>query len=207
MIYINAAAAGKVTKVGYDAKNTVTTGYGWRVVIDHGDGWETVYGHLQAGSTVVSVGDRVEAGDTLGVMGGTGYSRPPGFIHLHFEARHNGVPVNPELHYVAFEPVPPPPVGPPDVTPPPEWQPPVSSIEAALSAKWRLISDTLRIRTSPTTATDLNIVGLMTRGAEFDGVAIIINDGGLWIVAADDVYGKTYRAALHSGVQYLEIVK
>lgn len=65
-------------------------GYGNCVIIDHGNGIETVYGH--ASRLRVTEGQRVEAGDLLGLIGNTGYSFGP---HLHFEVHINGSPVDP----------------------------------------------------------------------------------------------------------------
>ena len=81
-----AAADGRVTTVGYDAK-----GYGNYVLITHGDGSQTLYGHLQ--TTTVKVDDYIYAGICVGQSGSTGYSTGP---HLHFEYRINGKPVNPD---------------------------------------------------------------------------------------------------------------
>lgn len=65
-------------------------GYGNLVVIDHADGWQSWYGHLSSISVVV--GQQVRQGEIIGAAGSTGYSSGP---HLHFELRHNGVPVDP----------------------------------------------------------------------------------------------------------------
>ena len=59
-------------------------GYGNYVVIDNGDGLLIYYGHLTRAS--VSVGQHVSAGQTVGIMGCSGYSTGP---HLHFEIRVN----------------------------------------------------------------------------------------------------------------------
>ena len=54
------------------------------VVLAHEDGSLSVYGHLKKGSlTKKEVGETVERGELLGIMGSSGYS---GYPHLHFEA-------------------------------------------------------------------------------------------------------------------------
>ncbi|MGG4146022.1 M23 family metallopeptidase [Paenibacillus algorifonticola] len=65
-------------------------GYGNVVIIDHKNGYETLYGHLD--SISVSVGDILEKGDTLGIMGNTGRSYG---VHLHFEIHKDGELQNP----------------------------------------------------------------------------------------------------------------
>ncbi|PZS09489.1 MAG: peptidase M23 [Acidimicrobiales bacterium] len=66
-------------------------GCGWYVEIDHGSGTVTRSCHMVA-QPVVSVGQRVAAGDPLGEVGSSGNSTGP---HLHFETRINGEPVDP----------------------------------------------------------------------------------------------------------------
>ena len=73
------------------------SGYGCYVIIDHGNGVRTLYGHHS--QLLVSPGDYVEAGQTIGLMGNTGKVRGVTGIHLHFEIQINGVRVNP-LGYV-----------------------------------------------------------------------------------------------------------
>lgn len=69
-------------------------GYGNYVMIDHGNGKMTIYGHMT--NTVVSTGQYVSKGQTIGYVGSTGNSTGP---HLHFECRYNGVKYNPMDEY------------------------------------------------------------------------------------------------------------
>lgn len=62
------------------------------VLIDHGDGWETQYCHLREGSLAVGEGDRVSAGDPLGLVG---YSGRTEFPHVHIAVRKDGQEVDP----------------------------------------------------------------------------------------------------------------
>jgi murein DD-endopeptidase MepM/ murein hydrolase activator NlpD len=57
-----------------------TAGYGMWVKLRHSDGTVTLYGHVN--TTLVSVGQRVFAGDQIATMGNRGNSTGP---HLHFE--------------------------------------------------------------------------------------------------------------------------
>lgn len=66
-------------------------GYGNFVVVSHPNGLETLYGHLS--KRAVQVGDRVAAGDLIGLGGSTGYSTGN---HLHFEFRFLGEQFDPE---------------------------------------------------------------------------------------------------------------
>ena len=60
---------------------TVKNVDGNHVVIDHGNGFYSFYAHLKPGSVEVVVGDRVQTGDQLGLLGNTGNTSAP---HLHF---------------------------------------------------------------------------------------------------------------------------
>ena len=89
-----AAAAGVVTTaVPYG-----TRGYGHYVVIDHGNGESTLYAHLQ--SVNVGLGQTVDQGSLIGLLGNTGNSTGP---HLHFEQRLNGHDVEPWSSGTAFD--------------------------------------------------------------------------------------------------------
>ena len=71
-----AAAGGRVRT------RTYRNDYGNTIVIDHGDGVYTRYAHLESFGTA-DVGDRVQAGELIGIMGHTaGYTVPR---HLHYE--------------------------------------------------------------------------------------------------------------------------
>lgn len=67
-------------------------GYGLVSVVDHGDGYMSLYGHNQA--LLKSVGDRVEAGEPIALVGQSGGQADSG---LYFEIRHAGKAVNPKL--------------------------------------------------------------------------------------------------------------
>mgnify|MGYP003112694724 CR=1 FL=1 len=67
-------------------------GYGLVSVVDHGDGYMSLYGHNQA--LLKSVGDRVEAGEPIALVGQSGGQDKSG---LYFEIRHTGKAVNPKL--------------------------------------------------------------------------------------------------------------
>jgi peptidoglycan hydrolase-like protein with peptidoglycan-binding domain len=82
---VGAARAGRVAYAGPRAG-----GWGTEVTIAHGDGVRTIYAHLS--SVAVTVGDRVEQGATIGLVGATGLATGP---HLHFEVRFRGAAVDP----------------------------------------------------------------------------------------------------------------
>lgn len=77
--------SGTVTTVGYDPE-----GYGNYVIIDHGNGYRTLYGHLQ--KATVRQGQTVNAGQQIGVIGGTGNVEAP---HLHLSAWYNDQEIDP----------------------------------------------------------------------------------------------------------------
>lgn len=91
--YIHAAAAGEVIYTGYDSSR------GNWVKVDHGNGVTTQYYHLIDGSIVVTRGQTVKAGQTVGNMGSTGNSTG---AHLHFQVEIDGTPVDP-LPYLLGE--------------------------------------------------------------------------------------------------------
>ncbi len=68
-------------------------GYGNLVEIDHGDGLITRYAHCK--TVKVAVGDVVQKGQVVALMGSTGRSTGP---HVHFEVIRNGKSENPETY-------------------------------------------------------------------------------------------------------------
>ncbi len=68
-------------------------GYGNLVEIDHGDGLITRYAHCK--TIKVNVGDVIQKGQVLALMGSTGRSTGP---HVHFEVIRNGKSENPETY-------------------------------------------------------------------------------------------------------------
>jgi len=71
-------------------------GYGQSIVIDHGNSYKTRYAHLAR--IDVEVGDTVEQGELIGLMGTTGRSTG---VHLHYEIILNGEIIDP-FPYMTF---------------------------------------------------------------------------------------------------------
>lgn len=82
---IRAAAPGEVVFSGEKG------GYGKTVILQHG-GYQTLYAHNLA--NLVKVGDKVQAGQSIALLGDSGRSTGP---HLHFEIRREGEAVDPLL--------------------------------------------------------------------------------------------------------------
>jgi murein DD-endopeptidase MepM/ murein hydrolase activator NlpD len=85
---ILAADNGTVVFAGYQG------GFGNKIEINHNNGMKTIYAHLS--SINVNVGQTVQRGQQIGVMGSTGNSTG---VHLHFEVYKNGALQNP-LNYL-----------------------------------------------------------------------------------------------------------
>ena len=85
---IYAPYAGTVTYAGPSKTkkdNGEPSGFGYYVKITHninGEFYSSLYAHLVKGSMTVKQGDKVKAGDVLGVMGTSGMSTG---VHLHWE--------------------------------------------------------------------------------------------------------------------------
>ena len=67
-------------------------GYGLLMILDHGSGYMSLYGHAQILNK--KVGDAIERGDILGLVGNSGGLSQ---ASLYFEVRHNGIAQNPVL--------------------------------------------------------------------------------------------------------------
>ena len=89
---IHATADGTVITAGWQS------GYGNLVTIRHDFGFETRYAHLS--SIAVSEGQRVSRGERIGGMGSTGRSTG---VHLHYEIRVGGNPINPMTYIRAAQ--------------------------------------------------------------------------------------------------------
>jgi Peptidase family M23 len=101
-VEVRAAAAGvvdalrdgmadvSVGETGRQAVEGQECGNGIRLA--HGDGWTTWYCHLRRGSLMVEKGDRVAAGQPLGLVGLSGDTS---FPHLHFDLRHGDEAIDP----------------------------------------------------------------------------------------------------------------
>lgn len=82
---IRATAKGKVVFAG------TQNGYGKVVRVRHGNGYETLFAHLS--KINVKVGQHLQTGEELGLLGSTGRSTGP---HLHYEVIHHGQRLDPE---------------------------------------------------------------------------------------------------------------
>lgn len=87
---VMSVATGIVTDAGE------RSGYGLLVEINHGNGYVTRYGHNSR--ILVHVGDKVNKGQRISLMGSTGRSTGP---HVHFEVLYNGVVVDPAQYIQA----------------------------------------------------------------------------------------------------------
>lgn len=94
-----AAAAGTpiyATRSGTVTTATYNSSAGYYVTINHGDGFSSSYLHMT--HYIVSVGQKVSAGQVIGYVGSTGTSTG---AHLHFSIYYNGSTQNP-ASYIKF---------------------------------------------------------------------------------------------------------
>ena len=78
------------TRAGVVKTTTNESSSGYYVTIDHQDGFSSKYLHMT--HYIVSPGQKVSAGQTIGYVGSTGTSTG---AHLHFSILYNGTHVNP----------------------------------------------------------------------------------------------------------------
>ncbi len=81
---VKATKAGEVVFAGW------RPGLGWTIVLEHEMDFSTVYGH--SSWYFVDAGDTVEEGEVIALIGDSGRSTGP---HLHYEIRHEGIPMDP----------------------------------------------------------------------------------------------------------------
>lgn len=87
---VNTTANGTIISAGWNS------GYGNCIIIRHASGYETLYGHLS--KIKVRTGERVRAGQCIGLVGSTGHSTGN---HLHYEVHRGGQEKNP-IHFLAY---------------------------------------------------------------------------------------------------------
>jgi murein DD-endopeptidase MepM/ murein hydrolase activator NlpD len=92
---IRAAAAGTV--IVAKGSGAYNGGFGNMIVISHENGSQTLYAHLS--KVQVTVGDSVDQGEQIGLMGNTGKSTGP---HLHFEAHNAKNPWTKDKKYTQY---------------------------------------------------------------------------------------------------------
>ena len=101
-VEVLAAAPGRVVGMRNDMEDVSTRTAGKAAIagkecgngalVEHDGGWGTQYCHLAKGSVRVKVGDRVNAGQPIGLVGLSGDTE---FFHLHFTVRYRGKAVDP----------------------------------------------------------------------------------------------------------------
>ena len=82
---VRAAAPGTVIFAGHEPER-----FGTLLVIDHGNGWASAYAYL--GELTVKEGQSVHVGERIARVGTSGEARRP---TLHFELRHDNLPLDP----------------------------------------------------------------------------------------------------------------
>lgn len=85
---VKVTANGTVVYAGYEGD------YGNVVKVRHANGYETRYAHLV--KATVKSGQKLEAGNLVGLLGSTGRSTGP---HLHYEILKNGTKIDPEKYF------------------------------------------------------------------------------------------------------------
>lgn len=71
---------------------------GYMVTLAHDNDTKTVYASLQD-TGLPAIGDKVERGDTIGLVGNTAVGEIEEGTHLHFEVHQGGVPIDPSVFF------------------------------------------------------------------------------------------------------------
>ena len=88
---VKAAEEGTIKSIKNDPR------YGLTVVISHENGFETMYANLLS-TEFITVGEKVEKGQTIATVGNTASFEAADETHLHFEMSKNGKIVDPNLY-------------------------------------------------------------------------------------------------------------
>ncbi len=88
---VKASAPGTVTAIKNDPR------YGLTVIVEHSKGFKTIYSNLLT-AEYVTVGQKVESGQTLGTVGNTATFEILDEYHLHFEILENDENLDPNLY-------------------------------------------------------------------------------------------------------------
>ncbi len=88
---VKASAAGSVKSIKNDPR------YGLTVVIEHTNGFSTVYSNLLT-AEFISVGEKVEAGQTIGTVGNAAAFEIVDEPHLHFEILKDNESIDPTMY-------------------------------------------------------------------------------------------------------------
>ena len=98
-VAVLAAADGTVWRIRDGMEDIAHTGGGTNqqdcgnaVIVNRDDGYQLIYCHLRKGSVRVKPGDKVITGQTLGLIGQSGFAN---FPHLHFAVRAHGKRIDP----------------------------------------------------------------------------------------------------------------
>lgn len=92
---IFAVAAGRVVGGQWGTRSSDAHGWGNYIKVAHESGFETLYAHFSS-APIVPLGARVDTGQQIGRMGGSGYGNLSAYArHLHFEAFKNGANIDP----------------------------------------------------------------------------------------------------------------
>lgn len=190
---ILAAAIAPVTVVSDQG-----SGYGMHVRQEwkeDGNNWLLIYAHMERGSVQVKVGQVLKTGNVIGRMGYSGNCWPegPGGMHLHFELRKNGIPVDPEV-YLSQKPAE------PILTTEPTVQPLfVPALPETVKAK--VISDHVEIRRGPEDFSVWN--GRLGRDQVVDVLEVQApTPGSVWA----RIGYQQWCAIRYMGVTYLEFL-